>query len=134
MKVNTFLMFSGKAQEALRCYVSLIPNSAIESLELYGPGQAGKEGSVRRASALLAGSRFLFIDSPAPHDFGFTPAISLFADFDSKEHLESVASVLGTGGVMLMPPANYGFSQWFCWLQDKWGVSWQLNLPSSGPL
>ncbi|MGB6449945.1 MAG: VOC family protein [Steroidobacteraceae bacterium] len=134
MKVTTFLMFSGEAQAALRCYVSLIPNSAIESLELYGPGEAGKEGSVSRASVLLAGSRFLVIDSPIQHDFGFTPAISLFADFDSREHLESVASALGAGGAMLMPAANYGFSQWFCWLQDKWGVSWQLNLPSRGPL
>jgi predicted 3-demethylubiquinone-9 3-methyltransferase (glyoxalase superfamily) len=32
-------------------------------------------------------------------------------------------------GHYLMAPANYGFSQWFCWLQDRWGVSWQFNLP-----
>ncbi len=133
MRVTTFVMFSGEAQAALRSYVSLIPNSVIESLELYGPGQAGKEGSVRRASVLLAGSRYLFIDSPVRHDFGFTPAISLFADFDSKEHLDSVASVLGAGGKILMPAANYGFSDWFCWLEDRWGVSWQLNLPSGSP-
>ena len=63
------------------------------------------------------------------HAFGFTPAISLFVDCDSKEQLEKFAGALVEGGHYLMGPANYGFSQWFCWLQDKWGVSWQFNLP-----
>jgi predicted 3-demethylubiquinone-9 3-methyltransferase (glyoxalase superfamily) len=129
MQISTFFMFEGQAEEALRFYVGLLPNSSIESIERYGANQPGREGSVKRAAAVLAGTRYQFIDSPAKHAFGFTPAVSLFIDCDSKEQLEKFASALGEGGSYLMPQANYGFSQWFCWLQDRWGISWQLNLP-----
>jgi predicted 3-demethylubiquinone-9 3-methyltransferase (glyoxalase superfamily) len=128
MRITTLLMFSGQAEAALHCYVSLIPSSSIEYLERYGPEEPGPAGSVKRASVLLAGSRYMFIDSSVRHDFGFTPATSLFVDFDSKEQLESVMSALEVGGKTFMPAENYGFSRLFCWLQDKWGVSWQLNL------
>jgi predicted 3-demethylubiquinone-9 3-methyltransferase (glyoxalase superfamily) len=127
--VTPFLMFEGRAEEALRFYVDLLPNSSIESIEKYRANEPGAEGSVKRAAAILAGIRYQFIDSPEKHAFGFTPAVSLFIDCDSKEQLEKFAAALGEGGQFMMPQANYGFSQWFCWLQDRWGISWQLNLP-----
>jgi predicted 3-demethylubiquinone-9 3-methyltransferase (glyoxalase superfamily) len=129
MQISTFFMFEGQAEEALRFYVGLLPNSSIESIETYGANEPGREGSVKRAAAILAGTRYQFIDSPVKHAFGFTPAISLFIDCDSKDQLEKFSSALIEGGHYLMGPANYGFSQWFCWLQDRWGISWQLNLP-----
>ena len=129
MEIKTFFMFDGKAEAALRFYVDLIPGSSIESLEHYGANEQGAEGTVKGAIIVLAGTRYRFFDSPVKHAFGFTPAISLFVDCDSKEQLEKLAGALVDGGHYFMGPANYGFSQWFCWLQDRWGISWQLNLP-----
>ena len=36
---------------------------------------------------------------------------------------------LSAGGAVLMPPGNYGFSSKFAWVNDRFGVSWQLDLP-----
>lgn len=130
MQIATFLMFTdGDAETAMNRYVALLPDSAIESVERWGPGEPGTEGTVKRALVRIAGTRCMFFDSPVRHAFGFTPAISFFVDCDSKEQLQSIAAELSTGGSFLMPEGRHGFSQWFCWLVDRWGVSWQLNLP-----
>jgi len=52
-----------------------------------------------------------------------------FVDLDSEEALERVAKGLSEGGAILMPLDNYGFSRKFTWVNDRFGVSWQLNLP-----
>lgn len=128
MQIATFLMFTGDAEAAMNRYVALIPDSEIESIERWGAGE-GPEGKVKRSSVRIAGTRHMFFDSPVQHAFGFTPAISLFVDCDSKEQLQEIAAELSDGGSFLMPEGSYGFSRWFCWLVDRWGVSWQLNLP-----
>ena len=126
--VRPFLMFQGKAEEAMQFYVSLIPGSEITGIVRYGPGQPGTEGSVMRASFSLAGQTVLCIDSPVQHAFTFTPAFSLFVECDSEEEIQRLSSALGEGGAVLMALANYGFSRQFTWLNDRYGVSWQLNL------
>lgn len=126
--VSTQLMFQGRAEEAMALYVSLFPGSAIEEIERYGPGEAGAEGSVKRARFALAGREFLCIDSPVEHAFGFTPASSIFVECESEAELERSFATLAEGGEVLMPLDDYGFSQRFGWLSDRFGVSWQLNL------
>lgn len=126
--VTPFLMFEGAAEEAMRFYVSLFPRSEINTIDRYGPGQPGKEGSVRRADFTVAGQRIMCIDSPAPHAFTFTPSVSLFVECDSEAELDTAFSRLVDGGSALMPLANYGFSTKFGWVSDRFGVSWQLNL------
>jgi predicted 3-demethylubiquinone-9 3-methyltransferase (glyoxalase superfamily) len=121
-------MFEGKAEEAMQFYVSLIPGSQVIDILRYGPGQAGAEGSVMRASFTVGGQTVLCIDSPVKHAFTFTPAFSLFVDCESEEEIDRLASALGAGGTALMPLNNYGFSRQFAWLSDCYGVSWQLNL------
>ena len=69
------------------------------------------------------------IDSPVPHAFTFTPAFSFFVDVPSEAELRRLAAALGEGGGIMMPLANYGFSRLFTWLNDRYGVSWQLNWP-----
>ena len=129
-KVTTFLMFQGKqAEEAMRFYVDLFPNSSVDSLVYYGPGEMGPEGTVKIASFTLAGRGFRAIDSPPIHDFGFTPAISLFVDCTDRAEFDAACARLSEGGAMLMPPGEYGFSAAFAWLNDRFGVSWQLNVP-----
>jgi len=110
-------------------YVSLFADSQICRVERYGPGEHGAEGTVKTANFLLGGREFLCIDSPVKHDFTFTPAMSIFVDCESESELEQAFRQLAEGGVVLMPLNNYGFSAKFGWIKDRFGVSWQLNLP-----
>jgi predicted 3-demethylubiquinone-9 3-methyltransferase (glyoxalase superfamily) len=127
-EVTTHLMFEGAAEEAMTLYTSLFGNSAITQIERYGPGEQGKEGTVKLASFTLAGREHLCIDSPVKHGFGFTPAMSLFVECESETELDAAFNRLSEGGNVLMPVGNYGFSSRFGWLTDRFGVSWQLNL------
>jgi len=126
-KVHPFLMFEGKAEEAMRFYVALIPGSEILEMLRYGPGQPGPEGSVMKASVSLGGQIVLCTDSFVKHNFTFTPAVSLFVQCDSEHEVSRLSSTLAEGGSVLMPLGNYGFSRRFAWVNDRFGVSWQLN-------
>ena len=126
--VSTQLMFEGRAEEAMNLYVSLFRGSEVTSIQRYGPGEHGKEGSVKRAEFLLAGHRLACIDSPIKHAFTFTPSMSLFVDCAAEAEFDRAFGTLSDGGAALMPPGNYGFSTKFAWLTDRFGVSWQLNL------
>ena len=126
--ITTFLMFTGTAEEAMNFYVSLFRGSKVESVEYYGPGEDGPQGSVKQAKFTLNGSHFRCFDSPIKHKFTFTPSISIFVECDDEAELQSAFERLSSGGELLMPLDNYGFSQKFGWVNDRFGVSWQLNL------
>jgi predicted 3-demethylubiquinone-9 3-methyltransferase (glyoxalase superfamily) len=68
------------------------------------------------------------IDSPIKHDFSFTPAVSLFVICEDEDELVEAFNQLSSDGSVLMPLDNYDFSRKFGWLNDRYGVSWQLNL------
>jgi len=127
--VATHLMFEGTAEAAMTLYVSLFSGSAIEQIERYGPGEPGAEGTVKVARFTLGGHRLMCIDSPVKHAFTFTPAMSIFVDCLDAAEQEYAFTRLSEGGSVLMPLDNYGFSTRFGWLADRFGVSWQLNLP-----
>ncbi|OWK43335.1 VOC family protein [Fimbriiglobus ruber] len=127
--VTTFLMFEGTAEAAMNLYVSLFNGSVIGQIERFGPGEQGAEGTVKRADFTLAGHTLRCFDSPVKHAFTFTPAISLFVDCTDEAELRHAFRQLSAGGAVLMPLNNYGFSSQFGWLNDRFGVSWQLNLP-----
>ena len=67
-------------------------------------------------------------DSPAIHEWSFTPAVSNFIACESNSEIEKLFTKLSENGDIKMPLENYGFSQKFAWLDDQFGVSWQLNL------
>ncbi|WP_049723174.1 VOC family protein [Gilvimarinus polysaccharolyticus] len=122
------LMFAANADEAISLYVSLFENSGVLSMEYYGPDEQGAEGSLKKASFVVAGQHLLAIDSPIEHDFSFTPAISLFVECASTEHFQDALAQLSDGGKVLMPADNYGHSELFAWVSDRFGVSWQLSV------
>jgi predicted 3-demethylubiquinone-9 3-methyltransferase (glyoxalase superfamily) len=129
-KIKTFLMFDGRCEEAMNFYVSLFRDAAIKSIRRYGPGEAGAEGSVMQASFAVQGQTFMWVDSPAKHGFTFTPAMSLFVDCADETQIDGLFAKLSEGGQIFMPLDKYPFSQKFGWLSDRFGVSWQLNLPN----
>jgi len=127
--IATFFMFTGEAENAMRLYVSLFANSAVGAVTRFAAGEAGPEGSIKQAEFTVAGHRFRCFDSPIRHEFTFTPAISIFVDCSDESEFQTALDRLSSGGELLMPPDDYGFSRKFVWLKDRWGVSWQLNLP-----
>jgi predicted 3-demethylubiquinone-9 3-methyltransferase (glyoxalase superfamily) len=133
-RIATCLMFvgdqHGRAEEAARLYVSLFDDARVLDVEHFGPEE--EEAGVRRARFELAGREYIAMDSGGPHAFTFTPAMSLFVDFDGEDQLDAAFAGLSAGGSVLMPLAAYPFSPRFGWVQDRFGVSWQLNLVASG--
>ncbi|MGS0530764.1 VOC family protein [Bacillus mycoides] len=127
-KITTFLMFEGKAEEAMNFYTSLFNQSEIVSISRYDENGPGKEGTVIHATFTLNGQEFMCIDSYVKHDFTFTPAMSLYVTCDTEEEIETVFNKLAQDGKVLMPIGSYPFSKKFGWLNDKYGVSWQLTL------
>ena len=132
-ETTPFLLFcgphAGQAGEAITFYVSLLQDSHILSVDRYGPNEHEPEGTVRLARFTLAGREYMAIDSAAEHNFTFTPAFSIFVTCESESELVKLNEALSQGGQALMPLDNYGFSRKFTWLNDRYGVSWQLNLP-----
>ena len=128
--VTPFLMFEGQqAQQAMELYTRVIPDSRILDVQRHGPDGPGPEGSVLIASISLRGQTVMVSDSYISHGFTFTPSISLFVTCADDAEIERLAAELGEGGKTLMPLDSYGFSQRFTWVEDRFGVSWQLNLP-----
>lgn len=127
--VTTFLMFAGKAQEAMMFYTSLFKDAEVHAVERYGTGEPGPEGTVKTARFSLAGRDFMCTDSFVHHDFTFTPAVSLYVECESEDEIDSLYGQLSDGGAALMPLGDYGFGSKFGWTNDRFGVSWQLCLP-----
>jgi predicted 3-demethylubiquinone-9 3-methyltransferase (glyoxalase superfamily) len=126
--IAPFLMFEGAAEEAMRFYVSLFGDGEVVAIERYGADGPGDEGTVKQAMFRLCGRDFRCSDSPVPHAFSFTPSLSLFVECSDDAELTGAFARLGEGGKVLMPLDDYGFSRRFGWVEDRFGVSWQLNL------
>lgn len=127
MKAVPFLMFQGDAKPALALWCNVFP--ALEVLELNEHREGEQAGQIAAARIRLGGSEWRLFDSPPVHAFTFTPATSIFVDCDSEDHLRSLVDKLGEGGEVMMPVGNYGFCTLFAWISDRFGVSWQLNVP-----
>ncbi|WP_374703347.1 VOC family protein [Bacillus sp. V3-13] len=127
-KFTTFLMFDGQAEKAMNFYTSVFRNSEILSIALYGPEGPGEEGTVMHAIFSLNGQEFMCIDSNVKHDFTFTPAISIYVACETEEEIDEDYGKLSQDGGVLMPLAQYPFSEKYGWVMDKFGVTWQLNL------
>lgn len=128
-KIHSFLMFEGMAEEAMNTYTSLFDSSEIINITRYGANEPGKEGTVLHATFSIKGQEFMASDSNVKHAFTFTPSISMFVTCDSEGEIDHVFEKLSQGGEILMPLDAYPFSRKFGWINDKFGVSWQLSLP-----
>ncbi|MEM1158217.1 MAG: VOC family protein [Verrucomicrobiota bacterium] len=128
-EIATFLTFQNNdAEQAMNFYIELFDNSKVLSLQRWEKGGQGKEGTIMHASFVLNGNKYMCSDSPPIHDWDFTPAVSNFVECKDQQQLEGLFTKLSAKGSVLMPLNNYGFSKMFGYVQDQFGVSWQLNL------
>jgi len=113
-KITPFLWFDNQAEEAANFYVSLFKNSKVGSIRRYGDAGPGPKGSVMSVIFQLEGQEFFALNG-GPH-FHFTPAISLFVNCENQEEVDELWEKLSAGG----RKDRCG------WLQDKYGLSWQI--------
>ncbi|MGN6686505.1 MAG: VOC family protein [Actinomycetales bacterium] len=126
--VVPFLMFEGRAEEAMRFYTSLFADGQVLEAHRYGAEGPGPEGTIQVARFSVDGQEIACSDSFVSHGFTFTPSLSLWVETESEVELSRLFSALADGGATLMPVGDYGFSRRFGWVNDRFGVSWQLNL------
>lgn len=113
-KITPFLWYNNQAEEAANFYVSLFNNSQITSIARYGDAGPGPKGSVMIVTFQLEGQNFTALNG-GPH-FKFTPAVSLYVDCETQEEVDQLWEKLSEGG----RKDRCG------WLQDKYGLSWQI--------
>jgi len=121
-KILPHLWFDKEAKEATALYTSLFPNSKIDRITTITDTPSGDCDSI---SFTLAGQSFMAI-SAGPY-FKLNPAISLFTVFDSEEEITEAWNKLVEDGKVLMPFQTYPWAKKYGWLQDKYGLSWQLS-------
>ena len=135
------LWFDHTAAEAAAFYTSVFPGGkVIETIHYPTEGlpdfQADMAGDVLTVEFELGGYRLIGINADAM--FRPNPSVSFFANFDpsvdpdAREHLDQSWAALSDGGKVLMPLQEYPFSPYYGWVEDRYGVSWQLMLTDPG--
>ena len=117
-KITPFLWYDGRAEEAANFYVSIFKNSRIGDLMRYGDAGPGPKGSVMSVNFQLEGQDFIALNGGP--QFTFSPAISFFVTCQTQEEVDQLWAKLSEGG------KNHHCG----WIQDKFGVSWQI-IPSA---
>lgn len=120
-KIVPHLWFDKEAEEAVELYTSLFEDSQIISTQELKDTPSGDTVSI---DFTLAGQELAAING-GPH-FTFNPSISLMVLCDSKEELQIYWDRLIENGNELMPLQAYDFSEFYGWVEDKFGLSWQL--------
>jgi len=131
-KFTPFLMFIGRAEEAINLYTSVFENSSVGHVQRYGTGEGVEEGKVMHATFFLNGQEFMCIDSSDIHDFTFTPSMSIYVRCESEAELDRVFEQLSQGGQVMMPLDSYPFMGKYAWFADRFGVSWQISFNEGG--
>lgn len=139
MTTSTFLTFvgeqCGKAEEAINYYTSIFPNSEIKSIVKYNEGEpGGTPALIKIAVFTINGVKYMASENNYKHAWSFSPGVSIFVESNSEEEVQTLFDQLSSNGGMVMVPladygyGEYGFGKKFGWCQDKYGISWQLNL------
>ena len=121
-KIRPFLWFDGKAEEAAKFYTSIFRNSKIVGVSRYGEAGPGPKGTVMSVTFELEGQTFMALNGGP--QFTFTPAISLFVNCETQQEVDELWEKLSEGG----QKSRCG------WLQDKYGLSWQIIPTTLGKL
>ena len=120
-KITPYLWFDKEAKEAAAFYASLFENSKVKNITTISGTPSGDCDIV---TFDLVGQAFMAI-SAGPY-FKLNPSISLFVVCDNEKEIETLWDKLIEGGKALMPYNTYPWAHKYGWLQDKYGLSWQL--------
>ena len=123
--VRPFITVEKVAQDLLNFYETVFPDFSLLSLKHHAEPH---NELVMLARFSIGNQEIMVSDSFVSHEWNITPGISFFMDADSEQQLQSLADKLSTGGKVHMPAGNYGFSTLFAWVEDQFGINWQLNL------
>lgn len=127
-RISPMLWFDDQAEEAAKFYTSTFPDSSVGRIARYGKegfeihGQ--KEGTIMTVDFMLDGHRFSALNG-GPH-FKINPSISFFATYEQEGQVDLIWKKLSEGGTVLMALDRYPWSEKYGWLQDRFGVSWQI--------
>jgi predicted 3-demethylubiquinone-9 3-methyltransferase (glyoxalase superfamily) len=113
-KITPFLWFDGNAEEAANFYISIFKNSKMGKISRYGDAGPGLKGSVMSVTFQIEGQEFFALNGGP--QFKFTPAISFFVNCETQQEVDDLWEKLSAGG----RTDRCG------WLQDKFGLSWQI--------
>ena len=125
-KITPFLWFDGQAVEASRFYASQFQDSKIKGQAKVDEVPAGPVSTVMTVAFQLCDREMVALNGGPM--FKFTEAISFFVMCESPQQMDVLWKSLGNGGSVLMPLQKYPFAEYYGWLKDQWGVSWQLIL------
>jgi predicted 3-demethylubiquinone-9 3-methyltransferase (glyoxalase superfamily) len=114
-KITPFLWFDTQAEAAAKFYVSIFDNSRVVNVTRYGDAGPGPKGSVMTVVFELDGQRFTALNGGP--QFKFTEAISFSVPCKTQEEVDKYWEALSDGGER--GPCG--------WLNDKYGLSWQIN-------
>lgn len=139
MTTTTFLTFvgdqCGKALEAINFYTSIFPNSKVKSIINYEEGEAGGTPQLIKYGLFsLNKIEYMVSESNYNHAWSFTPGVSIFVMCESENEIDELFEKLSADGGQIMIPLDkyeegtYGFGKKFGWCEDRYGISWQLNL------
>lgn len=129
-KIIPHLWFDYQAEEAVNFYTSLFKNSKAGNISRYT--EAGQEihgqkaGQVMTVDFELGGYKMIALNA-GPH-FKFTPAISFYVTCESEAEVDRLWQKLSEGGTPLMPLDKYAWSEKYGWVQDRYGLTWQISL------
>lgn len=129
------LWFDGNAEEAVERYTRIFDDSSVGAIERYDEASAAAagrpEGSVMTVAFELEGQSFVALNGGP--QFEFTPAISFIVNCSTREEVDDLWAELSDGGETLMPLDAYPFSDRYGWLEDAYGVSWQVVFADDAP-
>ena len=123
--MRPFITIEQRAQEALDFYSATFPSFVLHSLQHHAEPHGAL---IMLATFSIRGQELMISDSPINHEWGITPGVSFFLDVEDEATLLSFANQLSNEGKVMMPPGNYGFSKQFAWVEDRFGINWQLNV------
>ncbi len=127
-KITYCIWINHQAEEVADYYIDIFKNIKItETVRNPIDTPSGKAGTVLTVSFELEGQQFMLMNG-GPKD-KLNPSISFFINCTTPEEVEDLWDKLSKDGKALMPLDKYPFSDKFGWVEDKYGVSWQLMLP-----